>query len=355
MELNNKKKSQNIYDNKHEENDMYTPQISKDVLNQRLKDFNRTKLNNIILGSLVLIISLILVFIIIKKYFDKPEKLIAITPATQGYIPKYTLDNQSKWVMDYDENIINSPLKNNDSISLNYYWIKRATYNLILGEKAYEVKDYKNALKYFQNANKIIPELEDLPLWMGMCYLQLKDYEYALDLLNNVDVNNLNKTILNNIGIALTDAKSYELALQYLNKAIIIDPLYSNPKKNIAFLYKEMGNSSKAVNFFEKYLDQIPDDYQTRFSLALYLTKISNNALAIEHLKILLDSIHDDPTIHILLYYNAKAINNLEMANDAMMKASNLTTINNPLKWMSDKEFDEFKSSDNFESIMINE
>ena len=43
------------------------------------------------------------------------------------------------------------------------------------------------------------------------------------------------------------------------------------------------------------------------------------------------------------------------MANDAMMKASNLTTINNPLKWMSDKEFDEFKSSDNFESIMINE
>lgn len=349
-----KKKSQNIYHNKVEENDLFTPQISKDVINQKQKDLNRIKINNLILGSSVLIISLTLVFILIFKYFQKNESIIVPPPITQGYIPKYTLDNESRWVMDFDNSFLNTSSSENGEKPFNLFWLKKATYNLILGEQAYEFKEYKRALNYFQNAYDIIPNLEDLPIRIGMCYLQLKEYEKAIELLQDTDINSLNKTVLNNIGAAFINAKSYDLALIYLNKSISLDPLYANPLKNLAQLYKETEKKDEAITCYEKYLDQNPYDNDTRYFLALYLTKLDKNLLAIEHLNFLIDNITNDPSLYILLYYNAKQINNLQLANNSMIKASNLAGVNNPLKWMTDDEFNNFKNSDNFESIMIN-
>ena len=54
---------------------------------------------------------------------------------------------------------------------------------------------------------------------------------------------------MNNLGAVLTDIKSYELASNYLSQEIINDPLYENPYKNLAFLYKELGNHKKIYKF----------------------------------------------------------------------------------------------------------
>lgn len=348
-----KKKSQNIYHNKIEENDLYTPQVSKDVINQKQKDLQRIKINNLILGLSVLVISLILVFILIFKYFQKNETTTLSSPITRGYIPKYTLNDESKWVMDFDNSFLNTSSIENGVKPFNLFWLKKATYNLILGEQAYEFKEYKKALNYFQIANDIIPNLEDLPLRIGMCYIQLEEYEKALELLLDADISSLNKTLLNNIGAALIDAKSYDLALTYLKKSISLDPLYPNPLKNLAKLYKETDRNDDAIIYYEKYLDQNPSDNGTRYLLALYLTKLDKNLLAIEQLNFLIENITNDPSLYILLYYNSKQINDLQLANDSMLKASNLSGVNNPLKWMTDAEFNNFKNSDNFESIMI--
>ena len=348
-----KKKSQNIYHNKIKENDLYTPQVSKDVINQKQKDLKRIKFNNLILGLSVLVISLILVFILIFKYFQKNETTTLPPPITRGYIPKYTLNDESRWIMDFDNSFLNTSSIENGEKPFNLFWLKKATYNLILGEQAYEFKEYKKALNYFQIANDIIPNLEDLPLRIGMCYFQLKEYEKAVELLVDADISSLNKTVLNNIGAALIEAKSYDLALTYLKKSISLDPLYPNPLKNLAKLYKETERKDDAIIYYEKYLDQNPSDNDTRYYLALYLTKLDKNLLAIEQLNFLIENITNDPSLYILLYYNSKQINDLQLANDSMLKASNLSGVNNPLKWMTDAEFNNFKNSDNFESIMI--
>ena len=47
-------------------------------------------------------------------------------------------------------------------------------------------------------------------------------------------------------------------------------------------------------------------------------------------------------------------IGDLDTANKAMIRASNLTGIDNPIKWMNDGEFDKFREDENFELKMLN-
>ena len=68
----------------------------------------------------------------------------------------------------------------------------------------------------------------------------------------------------------------------------------------------------------------------------------------------LLEKITDDPSIYLLQFYNSKKLGDLDTANEAMIRASNLTGINNPIKWMNDSEFDKFREDENFELKMIN-
>ena len=81
-----------------------------------------------------------------------------------------------------------------------------------------------------------------------MCYFQLKDYDNAIRVLENVSLDKLNNTTLNNLGAVLIDGKSYNLASNYLHQVIINDPLYKCIK-NLAFLNKELGNDLKIDNF----------------------------------------------------------------------------------------------------------
>ena len=62
-----------------------------------------------------------------------------------------------------------------------------------------------------------------------------------------------------------------------------------------------------------------------------------------EQINILLEKITDDPSIYLLQFYNSKTIGKLDDANNAMIRASNLTGINNPIKWMNDEEFKDFQ------------
>tara|TARA_B100002019_G_scaffold287163_1_gene298743 strand:- start:746 stop:1810 length:1065 start_codon:yes stop_codon:yes gene_type:complete len=353
MSENKNKNHQNIYNNLEQEQDIYNPQIEKNLINQREQDFKRKQIISNFLLSLSVIFIIILIIIITNYYISPVEKKSSFNNFSQEYIPRYTLDKESQWVLDLDKNF--ADLSNiDDEISFNFIWLKKAMFNMILAEKAYEVQKYEQALEYYLNAKKIIPNLNDLPIRIGMCYFQLKDYDNAIEVMKDVSLDELNNTTLNNLGAVLIDAKSYDLASNYLHQVIINDPLYANAFKNLAFLNKELGNDTKSINLYEKYLDLNPDDNQTRHFFALYLNKIGKYYLCEEQINILLNKITDDPSIYLLQFYNSKKIGKLDDANKAMIRASNLTGINNPIKWMNEKEFEDFKKEENFELKMIN-
>ena len=346
------KKQQNIYNSSEKEQNIYTPQIEKDLINERDKEIKRKK-NISTSFFIIFLLFLVALIIIITNYYISPNaESSSSSYYSQEYIPRYTLDKESQWVLDLDKNFSEISV-NTNQISFNFIWLKKAMYNMILAEQAYETKNYNQALEYYINAQKIVPNLEDLSFRIGMCYFQLQKYNEAIELFENVSINQLNTTALNNLGAVLTDIKSYDLASNYLNQAIINDPLYANPHKNLAFLNKEIGNNKKSITLYEKYLDLNPDDNQTRHFLALYLNKIGKYNLSNIHIQKLLEKITDDPSIYLLQFYNSKKLGDLDTANEAMIRASNLTGIDNPIKWMNDREFDKFREDDNFELKMI--
>lgn len=349
---NKNKSQQNIYNSSKKEQDIYNPQIEKKLINQRELDLKRKNLTSKFLLGITITFIIFLIIVITNYYITPIEKKSSITQFSQEYIPRYTLDHESQWVLDLDESFADIS-NDNEEILFNFIWLKKAMFNLILGEKAYEIKKYKQALEYYQNAEKIIPNLEDLPIRLGMCYFQLKDYDNAIRVLENVSLDKLNNTTLNNLGAVLIDGKSYKLASNYLHQVIINDPLYANAYKNLAFLNKELGNDSRSITLYEKYLDINPEDNQTRHFFALYLNKIGKYYLCEEQINILLEKITDDPSIYLLQFYNSKKIGKLDDANNAMIRASNLTGINNPIKWMNDEEFKDFQKEENFELKMI--
>ncbi len=347
------KNQQNIYNSSEKEQNIYTPQIEKDLINERDKEIKRRK-NISTSFFIIFLLFLVTLIIIITNYYISPDaESSSSSYYSQEYIPRYTLDKESQWVLDLDKNFSEISV-NTNQISFNFIWLKKAMYNMILAEQAYETKKYDQALEYYINAQKIVPNLEDLSFRIGMCYFQLQKYDEAIKIFENVSINQLNTTALNNLGAVLTDIKSYDLASNYLSQAIINDPLYANPYKNLAFLNKEIGNNKKSINLYEKYLDLNPDDNQTRHFLALYLNKIGKYNLSNIHIQKLLEKITDDPSIYLLQFYNSKKLGDLDTANEAMIRASNLTGINNPIKWMNDSEFDKFREDENFELKMIN-
>ena len=111
---------------------------------------------------------------------------------------------------------------------------------MILAEKAYGIKEYNQAINYYEKAYEILPSIEDLPLRLGMCYFQNKEFDKAIKLFENIPIDDLEIDALNNLGVACINAKSFSSASNFLYKAIEKAPLYTDALKNIAMLNKEL-------------------------------------------------------------------------------------------------------------------
>ncbi|MHA8056699.1 tetratricopeptide repeat protein [Aquirufa nivalisilvae] len=97
--------------------------------------------------------------------------------------------------------------------------------------------------------------------------VQIKLYQSALEL----DPYNVN--ILNNIGVAFSNADNYEKAIHFLNKAIELDPTYILPYSNRAYAYNQLDNLSEALIDVEKAIDLNPSFERAHATKGNILTK----------------------------------------------------------------------------------
>ncbi len=114
----------------------------------------------------------------------------------------------------------------NDSMAL-FYLLKTLDLNpddldalYFSGEILIRKQDYKTAIGYFERATQI--KDDDLYAWfyLGVCYMKLKKYDQAIHALEN--------------------------------KVLHIDPTYVNAMQNLAFIYREIGNNKKSLDYLEK-------------------------------------------------------------------------------------------------------
>lgn len=88
------------------------------------------------------------------------------------------------------------------------------------GELHVRQKEYTDGADYFKRVTAL--KKDDVYAWfyLGVCYMQLKEYEKAIDV--------------------------------YENKVLVLNPEHSDAMTNLAFIYSELGNTKKSLEYLKK-------------------------------------------------------------------------------------------------------
>lgn len=349
---NDKKEMRDIYANEPHEKDAYTPQINPEIVKEKKRFIKRQQQINLLSGVLILILSISLLYIIISNYVNSLEETSPIKPIAQEYIPRYALDQESQWVLDLNNNFGQPNWKGEGTPPLNRVWIKKAAFNIIMADKAYEIKEFESAAKYYERALEIYPDIENVKSPLGICYFNMNEYEKALELFRGTNLDSLGFVVLNNLAIACLETDAFDVAENYLLKALEKNPRYTPTLKNLALLYSSDNQGALAIQFYDKYFDLRPEDHDSRYDYALYLTKEGEWTLASEQINRLTQVVTDVANLYHLQARVELKLGNPMKALEATRKAAQLSDPKNALQWMSDDEFDQLRKVPDFQPLM---
>ena len=120
-----------------------------------------------------------------------------------------------------------------------------------------EKKDYNTAISYFEKSytlnNNFLPAQHHL----AMAYTEIKDYNLAVatyeKLLKTNDVKDINLGVIyNNLGNVYSSLKKFDLAYNYLLKALRYSIDKSKIYNNLGYLCYQIGDLEKSILYFKK-------------------------------------------------------------------------------------------------------
>ena len=120
-----------------------------------------------------------------------------------------------------------------------------------------EKKDYNKAISYFEKSytlnNNFLPAQHHL----AMTYTEIKDYNLAVatyeKLLKTNDVKDINLGVIyNNLGNAYSSLKKFDLAYNYLLKALRYSIDKSKIYNNLGYLCYQIGDLEKSILYFKR-------------------------------------------------------------------------------------------------------
>lgn len=352
MDTGKRQHLQDIYSTDRTTKDDFTPQVSKDILEERQRDIRRQAFTNFLLGSTILVLLVALVYVIAREYLVVNKVAPSPTPITQEYIPRYSLPGEAQWVLDVSHNYGNPEWTGQGPRPFNTEWVRKAAFNIIMAEQAAGIGKNQEAVEYYEDALEILPDLEGVKVPLGMLYFKLEAFDKALALLEDAPEADLTPDVLNNLGVACMSAKAYDRAEIYLQQAIDASPSYTEPLKNMALLYKAQKRGDEAVAAYEKYVDLRPLDIDTLHNFALYLTTLGKWDQAASLLHRLTEEMPDDQVLFYLLAQVEIKNQNHQAAIKALQRYIQLSDPNSALAYMNSDEFDQVRTADEFQGMV---
>ena len=127
--------------------------------------------------------------------------------------------------------------------------------NFYLGSCHIHLGEPDTALKYFDSAMNLEPYAQDIPSiysYMGIAFKDLGEYDKALEVLKKGEQLDSERTdIYNLMGFCNFKLKEHEAAIENFKKVIELDPSSAIDYANIASNYRDMGQTAKAIRYYE--------------------------------------------------------------------------------------------------------
>ena len=124
-----------------------------------------------------------------------------------------------------------------------------------LGSCHLALNDPTTALKCFEEALNLEPNQQDVPSiysYLGVALKDMGEYRRALDVLKKgVELDPERTDIYNLMGFCHFKLKEHEAAIESFKKIIHLDPSSAIDYANIASNYRDMGQTAKAIRYYE--------------------------------------------------------------------------------------------------------
>ncbi|UCD06239.1 MAG: tetratricopeptide repeat protein [candidate division WOR-3 bacterium] len=135
--------------------------------------------------------------------------------------------------------------KTSDGMSRTYYYTGMTYYNLRNDEKA---------LQYLLKSLDLKGDDVDALYYTGEIYLKQKKYDESIALFDRItQVNADDAYAWFYLGVNYTQKKEYQKAVDiYENKVLALEPENVDAMTNLAYVYREMGNNKKALEWLTK-------------------------------------------------------------------------------------------------------
>ena len=128
------------------------------------------------------------------------------------------------------------------------------------GRLLYYVGRYSEAISNLEKVES--KKYKDVPLYLGMSYEAMGDYNYAASIYTAAMENNTNPALYNQLGLCQTKLRNYDAALEAFQKGLLCeDESYKQSLRfNEAVTYEYLADFKTAKALMETYLKDYPFD-----------------------------------------------------------------------------------------------
>lgn len=331
----------------------FTPQVKQEIIEQRQRDLQRTRIASLFFGALAVVVAIAVITIVVRDFLGERETSKKVRSEEVAFIPRHTLPAEAAWVMDYQQ--VADQIEPENELAekpLSTKWVKKAAYHIIMGQQALAMDELDSALEHFSTVVEIYPDIEGIHRSVGMLYIQREEFENAARFLEKALEEEELFDVVNNLGTAYIGAAEYDKAEKNLLRALELRPESPACHKNLAVLYREMEREDSAIFHFEKYIDLRPADLDTLQTYALYLTRIARWQEAATFLSKLTQEVTDVAPLYFLLAQVHSQNGQQDEALAALQRGIQLVDPTLALAWMSRKEFNEMRESSGFRKLV---
>ena len=130
----------------------------------------------------------------------------------------------------------------------------------LLGRAHFEQREFEEAADAYREWLNYAPDNPDPHIELGHTLSELGDLEAAQQHFRQaLELSPDDPATLYNAGVMMVNARSVEEGIAFIERAIAVQPVYPLAYKNIGYAYAGVSEYQKAVDAFEKYLEQAPD------------------------------------------------------------------------------------------------
>ncbi|MBR1943550.1 tetratricopeptide repeat protein [bacterium] len=175
----------------------------------------------------------------------------------------------------------------------------------------YQKEDYKKAIEYLEKAKSMQPDTEKFETLLAEIYYLNNEFEKSKELFFKFKNNEENALIMNYLGLFKLDENKVEEAIEYLSKAVKLEPQNSKYAYNLSNAYFVNGWTDEAVKFMniaiclkpencgyrytQAYSYYISEQYEKALGEINSILKINQDYLNAKVLKALINSKSGDP------------------------------------------------------------